>query len=134
MTPGTRKHFDVAAGILRDAGGRVLIAERLGGGPFHGMWEFPGGKIAAGEPAGDALHRELHEELGIRVNRSSSFMQLYHEYPDRTVCIEFFLVNEWHDAPRGLEGQRLEWVAPADLDPEKLLPADLPVIEKLRLL
>ena len=134
MTGQARRHFDVAAGILRDAGGRVLIAERLGGGPFHGLWEFPGGKIIDGEPAGDALHRELHEELGIRVHESSSFMQLYHEYPDRTVSIEFFLVNDWNDDPQGLEGQRLEWVLPDDLDPDKLLPADLPVIEKLRLL
>ena len=59
------KHFDVAAGILCDATGRVLITERLGDGPFHGLWEFPGGKIAPGESAYDALHRELAEELGI---------------------------------------------------------------------
>ena len=60
-------HFDVAAGILCDSKGRILIAERLGGGPFHGLWEFPGGKIVAGETAPQALSRELAEELGIEV-------------------------------------------------------------------
>ncbi len=65
LTSGTRRHFDVAAGILADTAGRVLIAERLGGGPFHGMWEFPGGKIGAGEPAADAL--QLYLGLSVRV-------------------------------------------------------------------
>jgi 8-oxo-dGTP pyrophosphatase MutT (NUDIX family) len=60
-------HFNVAAGILCDAEGRILIAERLGGGPFHGLWEFPGGKIGADETSAQALSRELAEELGIEL-------------------------------------------------------------------
>ncbi len=127
-----RKHFDVSAGILRDGDGRVLITERLGGGPFHGMWEFPGGKIGDGEHARDALRRELVEELGIEVGAVRSFMKLYHEYPDRTVSIEFFLVESWRNEPAGLEGQRLEWVDAQDLDAARLLPADLPVVEALK--
>ena len=70
----------VAAGILCDAEGRVLIAERLGGGPFQGLWEFPGGKISDGESALEALSRELAEELGIEVVACASFMRLRHEY------------------------------------------------------
>ena len=131
LTGSSRKHFDVAAGILRDAENRVLIAERLGGGPFQGMWEFPGGKIGHRERAIDALRRELAEELGIEVQVAERFMALSHEYPDRTVSIEFFLVYEWFKHPRGLEGQRLEWVAVDELDANRLLPADLPVIEAL---
>jgi 8-oxo-dGTP diphosphatase len=127
-----RRHLDVAAGILCDDAGRVLIAERLGGGPFHGMWEFPGGKKAPGEPATDALNRELAEELGIESIESASFMKLTHDYPDRRVVIEFFLVTAWRNEPRGLEGQRLEWVPLAELDADRLLPADLPVVEALR--
>jgi 8-oxo-dGTP diphosphatase len=125
-------HFDVAAGILCDASGRVLIAERLGGGPFHGMWEFPGGKIDPGEPPDAALRRELLEELGTEIRDSVPFMKLFHEYPDRTVSIEFFLVTAWDNEVRGLEGQQLEWVAVEELCGERLLPADLPVIEKLK--
>jgi 8-oxo-dGTP diphosphatase len=125
-------HFDVAAGILCDAEGRVLIAERLGGGPFQGLWEFPGGKIGDGESAAEALSRELAEELGIEVTACASFMRLRHEYDDRIVSIEFFIVSEWVSEPVGREGQALRWVPRERLDAEELLPADVPVVEALQ--
>lgn len=125
-------HFDVAAGILCDASGRILIAERLGGGPFHGLWEFPGGKIVAGETAPEALSRELAEELGIEVTVCSSFMNLHHEYDDRIVTIEFFLVSEWNSEPVGREGQELRWVPTELLDADELLPADMAVVAALQ--
>ena len=125
-------HFDVAAGILCDAEGRVLIAERLGGGPFQGLWEFPGGKIGNGESAAEALSRELAEELGIEVTTCASFMRLRHEYDDRIVSIEFFIVSEWVSEPVGREGQALRWVPRERLDAEELLPADVPVVEALQ--
>jgi 8-oxo-dGTP diphosphatase len=125
-------HFDVAAGILCDADGRVLIAERLGGGPFDGLWEFPGGKIAAGETAPEALSRELAEELGIEATECSSFMKLRHAYDDRIVTIEFFIVSDWNSDPVGREGQELRWVQADSLDDTELLPADMPVVAALR--
>jgi len=125
-------HFDVAAGILCDSSGRVLIAERLGGGPFHGMWEFPGGKIGPDETAPEALSRELAEELGIEVTVCARFMNLRHEYDDRTVTIEFFIVSAWNSEPVGREGQALRWVEREQLDAVDLLPADEPVIAALR--
>ena len=125
-------HFDVAAGILCDASGRILIAERLGGGPFHGLWEVPGGKIVAGETAPEALSRELAEELGIEVTVCSSFMNLHHEYDDRIVTIEFFLVSEWNCEPVGREGQELRWVPTELLDADELLPADMAVVAALQ--
>jgi 8-oxo-dGTP diphosphatase len=124
-------HFHVAAGILRDAAGRILITERLCDGPFNGLWEFPGGKIDDEESPLEALRRELAEELGIEVAASRPYLNLHHEYPDRTVDLEFFLVTEWNGEPAGLESQGLRWVIPADLDPAELLPADAPVIDKL---
>ena len=126
------KHFHVAAGILRDAAGRVLITERLCDGPFNGLWEFPGGKIAAGESPSDALRRELAEELGIGVTASQPFMQLHHAYPDRSVDLEFFLVTAWQGEPAGLEGQGVRWVDSSDLDANELLPADAPVVSELQ--
>lgn len=126
------KHFDVAAGILLDSSERVLIAERLGDGPFNGLWEFPGGKIDPGESASEALSRELAEELGIEVTACSSFMNLRHAYPDRIVTIEFFIVEAWKREPTGCEGQTLRWVSRHQLDSAKLLPADLPVVEALQ--
>ena len=125
-------HFNVAAGILCDADGRVLIAERVGGGPFQGLWEFPGGKIGDDETATEALSRELAEELGIEITTWASFMNLRHEYDDRIVTIEFFIVSRWNSEPVGREGQALRWVLREQLDPGELLPADVPVIEALR--
>jgi 8-oxo-dGTP diphosphatase len=125
-------HFHVAAGILRDAADRILITERLCDGPFDGLWEFPGGKIGNDESPAEALRRELAEELGIEVTASQPYMNLHHEYPDRTVDLEFFLVTEWTGEPAGLEGQGIRWIAPADLDPTELLPADAPLVDRLQ--
>ena len=125
-------HFNVAAGILCDTAGRVLIAERVGGGPFNGLWEFPGGKIGSGESSAEALSRELAEELGIEVTTCMSFMNLRHEYEDRIVTIEFFIVSEWKSDPVGREGQQLLWVPRENLDAHELLPADVPVVEALQ--
>ena len=126
------KHFDVAAGILCDEAGRILITERLCDGPFNGLWEFPGGKIVAGETASAALQRELAEELGIEVTAYSTFMNLRHEYDDRIVSIEFFMVRDWNNEPTGREGQALRWVPKGELDSSELLPADVPVVEAIR--
>ena len=126
------KHFHVAAGILRDAAGRVLIAERLCDGSLNGLWEFPGGKIGPGETAAAALERELAEELGIDVTASRPFMDLCHDYPDYSVKLEFFLVTGWQGEPSGLEGQQIRWVDTSDLNADELLPADAPLITALR--
>ena len=126
------KHVHVAAGILHDGAGRVLITERLCDGPFDGLWEFPGGKINGHETVVEALTRELAEELGIEVTELRPFMELHHEYPDRIVDLEFFLVSDWRGEPEGLEGQGVRWLLPDELDPDELLPADAPVVDRLR--
>ena len=126
------RQLEVAAGILRDADGRILITERLGGGPFHGMWEFPGGKVASNETPEQALARELVEELGVELRHTTHFMHLEHDYPDRSVSIDFYLVSAWENEPEGLEGQQLRWVEAATLADQNLLPADVPVIEALQ--
>ena len=126
------RRLRVAAGILRDTYGRVLIAERVGGGPFQGMWEFPGGKIGDGESPEQALERELSEELGIELGAIKRFMHIEHDYADRSVAIDFFLVLSWVNEPRGIEGQQLRWVETQLLAEHNLLPADVPVIEALQ--
>jgi 8-oxo-dGTP diphosphatase len=125
-------HLHVAAGILRNAAGQVLITERLCDGPLNGLWEFPGGKIDAAETSAAALRRELREELGIEVTTAEPFMRLSHEYADRTVDLEFFLVNDWDGDPDGLEGQGLRWVNVSQLNEAELLPADGPLVQALR--
>lgn len=123
----------VVAGALFDREGRVLIAQRPAGKHLAGRWEFPGGKVAAGESEAQALARELQEELGVQVMRSRPFMRLAHEYSDRTVELSMWLVEEFAGEPAGLDGQRLQWVAPTRLPEEDILEADRPFIEALRI-
>lgn len=125
-------HFRVVAGILADEAGRVLLAERTGDHALAGFWEFPGGKIGAGETSEAALVRELAEEIGVRVNPGVPCLQLEHVYPDRRVSIEFFLIRQWRGTPAGLEGQGLRWLLPRDIDVRELLPANAPVLDWLR--
>jgi 8-oxo-dGTP diphosphatase len=122
----------VAAGILIDGQGRVLLAERLRDHPFAGLWEFPGGKIDDGESAEAALRRELFEELAVEIVDCERFLTVEHDYPDRCVEIEFFRVTEWHNEPRPLLGQRLRWLPAGALIADELLPANVAVIEALK--
>jgi 8-oxo-dGTP diphosphatase len=121
----------VVAAVLRDAHGRVLIAQRPAGKHMSGFWEFPGGKIDTGESAEQALARELAEELGIGLGRCHPLLQLRHDYADRRVELEVLSVDEYRGAPMSLEGQALKWVSPAELGNEPLLPADRPIVEAL---
>ncbi len=126
------RQINVAAGILLDGEGRVLITERTGDHAHAGLWEFPGGKMMQGEDSEAALKRELHEELGIEIIDQSLFMSLEHDYPDRFVCIDFYLIEHWLNKPEGRDGQELRWIKPDDLTEDLLLPADGPVIEALQ--
>ena len=127
-----QEHFRVVAGILVDPQGRVLLAERVGDHSLAGLWEFPGGKIAAEESSATALERELAEEIGVRISEFRPCLELDYDYPDRRVSIEFFLVSAWHGEPQGLEGQGLGWFLPRQIDPRQLLPANAPVLDWLQ--
>ena len=121
----------VAAGILRNNDGSILIAECAQSRSMQGYWEFPGGKVEARESAEAALGRELEEELGIVVVKARHLHHLEYDYPERSVAIDFYLVSAWHGSPSGCEGQRLKWVSRNALRSQNLLPADAPVIEAL---
>lgn len=122
----------VVAAALRDAQGQVLIAERPAGKHMAGRWEFPGGKLAVGELPADGLRRELREELGIEVGEARHVMTLDHTYPDRELRLMFFTAHEFTGTPRGLDGQRLRWVAVTALQDADILEADLPFIQALQ--
>ncbi len=128
----TLKKIHVAAGILMDADGRLLITDRSRADAMQQYWEFPGGKLATGESAEEALGRELAEELGIAVRSFDHLCSLEHDYTETRVAIDFFLVREWRGAPTGIEGQALQWLKPSEISPDLLLPADAPVLEALK--
>jgi len=134
MTDSSKPEFDIAVGVLVDDEGRVLIAQRPEGKHMAGAWEFPGGKVEAGETVEAALQRELQEELGIDVSASVSLMTQPHEYPDRTVNLLVRIVTEYSGEPAGLESQALRWEYPKNLMKTGLLPADEPIAEALRVL
>jgi len=121
----------VVAGALYDESGRVLIAQRPAGKHMAGRWEFPGGKLGLDETEGQALARELLEELGVKVTASRPFMRLAHEYEDRRVELSLWIVDHYAGEPRGLDGQSLKWVPPTQLPEEDILEADRPFIEAL---
>ncbi len=125
------RRIDVAAGILEDEHGRVLIARRDQASHAGGAWEFPGGKLNPGEAPIDALRRELAEEIGIAVRACEHIMTYAHEYAERVVTLHVFRVTDWAGEPAGLEGQPLRWLRVDRLIDEGLLPADRPIVEKL---
>jgi 8-oxo-dGTP diphosphatase len=129
---GTRKSAVlVVAGALYDVRGRVLIARRPSGRHMAGRWEFPGGKVAAGEAEEQALARELREELGIEVRAARALMRLTHSYADREVELSLWIVARFEGTPQGLDGQELKWVAPRALAHEDILEADRPFVAAL---
>jgi len=123
----------VAAAVLQRGDGKVLLAQRLPGTPYPGYWEFPGGKLEAGESPRDALARELHEELGVEVTRAAPWLTRRYLYAHADVELNFFRVFRWHGEPRGRDGQALAWQIPGALEVEPLLPANAAILRALEL-
>lgn len=115
-----------------DGGPELLIAQRPPGSWQAGQWEFPGGKIEAGETPEAALARELDEELGIAARGLVPLGAFRHDYSERSVEILLWLVTAFEGEPRGLDGQALRWIAPAELERCGLLEADQAMIAPLR--
>ena len=124
----------VSAVALIDADGRVLLAQRPEGKSMAGLWEFPGGKVEAGETPEEALIRELKEELGIDTWQSCLAPLTFasHAYADFHLLMPLFACRKWQGNATPREGQTLAWVRPAALRDYPMPPADLPLIPILR--
>jgi 8-oxo-dGTP diphosphatase len=131
-----RDLLHVAAGVITDDTGRVLIAQRPQGRHMAGGWEFPGGKVLDGETVLEALKRELREEIGIELLRAEPLVCYPHEYhpheyPERAVLLDVWRVLDYQGEPRALEGQPLRWESIDRLMAAGLLEADRPIAELL---
>ena len=124
----------VAACALVDEDGRVLIAQRPEGKALAGLWEFPGGKVEAGETPEVALIRELEEELGIRVKADclAPFVFASHPYEAFHLLMPLYLCRRWDGRPEARHHRALKWVRPGELDRWPMPPADAPLTAYLR--
>ena len=124
----------VSAVALIDRDGRVLLAQRPVGKCMAGLWEFPGGKVEAGETPEAALVRELYEELGIETRHSCLAPLTFasHSYEDFHLLMPLFACRRWNGIVQPKEGQSLKWVYPRDFLDYPMPPADIPLIPILR--
>jgi 8-oxo-dGTP diphosphatase len=127
------KIVTVAACALIDADGRVLLAQRPEGKSMAGLWEFPGGKIEAGETPEQSLIRELEEELGIVVRQACLAPLTFasHSYPDFHLLMPLYVCRRWEGTVTAREGQSLAWVRPNRLRDYPMPPADVPLVAHL---
>jgi 8-oxo-dGTP diphosphatase len=122
----------VAVGVIRNAAGEILVAHRQAHLHQGGLWEFPGGKIHAGESCREALCRELHEELDIRVEVAAPLIEIEHAYIDKRVRLEVWNVTSFRGDPRGMQGQPIAWRHVDELDPAHFPAANAAIIRALR--
>jgi 8-oxo-dGTP diphosphatase len=124
---------EVAVAIISRPDDSFLLTCRPAGKPYAGYWEFPGGKIEVNESPTQALSRELHEELGITVNRAAPWITRTFTYPHATVYLRFYRVTDWQGEPVAREHQQLAWQTADNITVSPLLPANQPILRSLTL-
>jgi 8-oxo-dGTP diphosphatase len=124
---------EVAAAVVQRTDGAFLLAQRPAGKVYSGYWEFPGGKVEAGETIEHALARELHEELAIHVERSYPWLTLDYDYAHARVRLRFRRVTRWSGELHGREDQRFSWERIESVGVSPLLPANGPILRALAL-
>jgi len=134
MPTTVRKLLVVAACVLIDADGRVLLAQRPEGKSHAGLWEFPGGKVEPGERPEDAVRRELFEELSVEPCPTclQPFSFASHAYADFDLLMPLYLCRQWDGFVRPTEGQRVKWMWPDEVPKMDLVPADVDLAAELR--
>jgi 8-oxo-dGTP diphosphatase len=128
-----KKYLHVAVGVIENKSGEILIAKRPDSAHQGGLWEFPGGKVDAGETLQSALSRELKEELAIDVLQSQPLIQIRHDYPDKSVLLDVHRVTSFSGEPKGNEGQPVLWVNTESLSQYAFPAANQSIINAVRL-
>ncbi|WP_339511306.1 Nudix family hydrolase [Pseudomonas sp. RL_15y_Pfl2_60] len=127
------RRVHVVAAVIRGSDGRILIAKRADDQHQGGLWEFPGGKVEAGEAVEAALARELNEELGIVPTAAQPLIQIRHDYPDKQILLDVWDVTAFEGQPHGAEGQPLKWVNNRQLLEYEFPAANRPIVAAARL-
>ena len=126
--------IQVVLGIVcNPAGNKVLVARRAPGSDLGGFWEFPGGKVRAGEPALLALKRELYEEVNIEVGGCTPLISFDYDYPHRSLHFKVWKIHDWAGAATGREGQETRWMDISSLSVQDFPPANRGIINACRL-
>lgn len=125
--------IEVVAAVIRDADGKVLIAQRPVDKHQGGKWEFSGGKVEKGESRRSALVRELNEELGIEIGHSTRLISVYHEYEDKAIYLDVYEVLQWSGTAVGREGQAIKWVKPEELSDFEFPEANRSIVQAAKL-
>lgn len=123
----------VAAAVVVNSQNEVMITLRAADAHQGGLWEFPGGKVEAGESVEHALERELFEETGIHIERARPLIRVHHDYSDKSVLLDVWRVDAFSGEAHGREGQPLKWVRPEQLSDYAFPEANLPIIRAARL-
>lgn len=126
-------YLHVVAAVIRHVNGNILLAQRPANKHQGGKWEFPGGKLEAGETPLQALHRELNEELGIETRQANPLIKVRYRYPERAVLLDVWEVSAFTGQPHGREGQPVAWFTPERLTSLEFPPANDPIITAARL-
>ena len=126
------KQVLVAAAAILNSKGELLIAKRPDDKHQGGLWEFPGGKVEAGEEILTALDRELYEELGIKTLAAKPLIKVSHDYSDKSVVLDVWVVTEFSGKAEGLEGQEVRWIAPSDIGSFTFPDANQPIVEAFK--
>lgn len=127
----TKKNIRVVVAVIEDEAGNILISKRQQGQHLAGLWEFPGGKVEAEESLESALARELQEELALRYESSKPLCSITHDYLEKSVTLEVFVVSKIKNTAMGMEGQEIRWVTKEALADYEFPEANKAILEKV---
>ena len=127
----TKNCIEVSAAVIFHRG-KLLITQRHAQSHLGGLWEFPGGKREAGETFEQCLVREIWEELGVEIAVGEQFEEIFHDYPEKSVHLKFFLCQLLSGEPQPLDCAAVKWIGKAELAAHEFPAADARLLEKLR--
>ncbi len=123
---------NIGVAVIKNSEGLILIDRRLSQGYLGGFWEFPGGKIEAGETVEDCIRREIQEEIGIEISVDSHLITIEHTYPHFSVCLQVYNCKYLAGEPQPLECDEIRWVPVNELHNYKFPEANFQIIDALQ--